>query len=154
MGEIRQQLCGEEELKKLDETVKCFKRMSMKRFYENWDLDLYTLKNHLVDHMLEHLQRFWMLSVLGNSSYERFIVNNKQAYRRTFHRSQPKAVEAVNVIEWGYDRVFPAEKQDIDRWLRQRDEIIWQLGRTEPHCVRDVNTIRTDEIARAASESV
>lgn len=61
--DVEQQIWDEKELGRLYRTVNQFKTILVEKFNQYCDSGLDTLKYHLLDHMVEDLQRFGTLSV-------------------------------------------------------------------------------------------
>lgn len=64
-----------------------FKRMLVETFDEHFDPGLYTLKYYLLDHSVDDIQTFGALSVLDSSPCEHSNLHTKQAYKKTFCRT-------------------------------------------------------------------
>lgn len=65
---------------------------------------LNTLKFHLLDHLVDDLERFGTIRVLSASPYENFNLIVKQAYSGTSKRLQTRARDTVQVLETNLKR--------------------------------------------------
>lgn len=70
----------------LGEEIQHFKELVKAMFEEHCGSGLYMLKLHLLDHVVEVLERYGSLEMLHGSPFERFNVHIKHGYRRTSQR--------------------------------------------------------------------
>lgn len=83
MTEDRQQQKGRhEDLSNLERWFSALKNTSVEKFDEHCDAGSYTLKYHLLDHMVNDILIFGMQSALGSKPYEHFNAHIRQAYKR------------------------------------------------------------------------
>lgn len=83
----------------LDEIVKAFMQRLVDNFNGYCDSDLYTMKNHLFDHIIEKLQTFGGLSLPDSSPYEYFILHINHFHVKTSQRSQSRMMGTVSVLQ-------------------------------------------------------
>lgn len=76
-----------------------FETLQVETFGEHCSCDLYTLKHNLIDHTLEELRTLETLSAFDGSSYGRFIVQVRQALRRTLQTKQKQLIQEVSFTE-------------------------------------------------------
>lgn len=114
-GYMENRVWTEEELVSLERTIKEFKKMLLETIDEHYNFCQYTLKYYLLDHMVDHIQKFETLSVLGSSAYDHFNVLIKQSTRRSLQRRQSRMMETVKVLERNYERVLPYGKWELMR---------------------------------------
>lgn len=113
---------SEKDLHNLIRRLNAFKKMLEETFHEHCDFDLYVLKHHFVDHVVEDIQKSGTRSVLDRSPYEHFNVQIKQAYGRISKRRRTKMMKMVSVMERSYQRVLSYRKKDGDGKLGLSDE--------------------------------
>lgn len=153
-GDGEYKIRSEEELVKLEERVKEFKRELVERFDDHCESGLYTLKFHLLDHMVEDIRKFGTLSVLDGSPFEHFNVHIKQAYRKTSQRRSTRMMETVGVIERRYDGRCGYVGEKGNGRMGMKGERRMRLERSGPYLVRDGERLGVDEVARAVEEGV
>lgn len=81
-GDMQQQEWGGEDLSSQEKTVKQFKKMFVEKFDEHCYPGLYTLKNDLLDNLVEDIRRFGSPLVLESCTYDHVTVHIKQVYKR------------------------------------------------------------------------
>lgn len=96
----------------MDEIVKTFKRMLVDTFDDHCGSGLYTLKHHLLYHIMEDLWNFGTLSVLNCSSYEQLNEYVKHSYRMTSQKRQKQIMETDNNLQRGSRGLFKMKKQN------------------------------------------
>lgn len=101
---VRQQNWDVKDVGMLETRVHEFNKMLSETFNEKRVHSLYTLSYHVLDRMVEDIKRIGNLSVLVSSPYERCNVQIKQAIKRTLQGKQIIMVEAVAVINRGYEK--------------------------------------------------
>jgi len=94
-----------EDVEDLGNRVLQFKEAVIAFFGDYCDKGVFTLKFHLLDHMVDDLRRFGSLSVLDASAYEHFNTDIKSAVRRTSQRNQFRMDETVGVLSDPMSRV-------------------------------------------------
>lgn len=72
--------------------------MLVATFDRNCGSGLCTLKCHLLDHMLEDIGRPETLSGLDSSLYKHFNVHLKEAYKRSWKRTQIRMIGTISEI--------------------------------------------------------
>lgn len=78
--------------------VQYFKVLTIKTFQDFCVSGLFTLKFHLLDHMVEDMERFGSLQVLDASAFEHYNTDIKAAIRRTSQRKSSCMEEAVSIL--------------------------------------------------------
>lgn len=119
---MKQRVWGEEDLGNLERMVKQFRRTLLQTINEHCDSSLYTLKYHVLDHVVEYIQRFGTSSVLHSSPYEHFNVHIDQAYKRNLQRKRTKTIATVSLTERSYKRAVSYGKKENDGTLGRNDE--------------------------------
>jgi len=89
---------SEVDLQDFEKKIYNFKKTVMQFYGKYCEKGLFTLKFHLLDHMVEDMRKFGTLSVLDASAYEHFNTDIKAAVRRTSQRSQYRMDETVAVL--------------------------------------------------------
>ena len=113
-------------------TIVDFKKQVWTLFRPHCERGLNTLKFHLLDHLVDDLQRFGSIHILSASPYEHFNLIVKQAYSGTSKRLKTRATETVHILGTDLKRQrlastcqHPQTNQDFNRQgLVQRGERI------------------------------
>ena len=82
----------------LSSKIESFKRQTVQLFEPYVDTGLFTLKFHLLDHLVEDLSKFTSLDFLNAGPYEYYNTKIKQSYRKTSKRKATAMDETVKNI--------------------------------------------------------
>ena len=91
-----------EEMAKLSTTVQEWKKLVVEFFGAYCETGLFTLKFHMLDHMVTDIRKFGTLSVLSASQFEHFNTDIKKAVRQTSQRVSTRMDETVIAISNQY----------------------------------------------------
>lgn len=135
------------ELQDLRSTVLTFKKQVWSLFGPHCDRGLNTLKFHLLDHLVDDLQRFGTVRVLSASPYEHYNVVIKQSYSGTSKRLQTRERDTIRNLDTDLKRKRLASIQLPARNVGKRQnhglvntgerisfQVLLQLERKEIDC--------------------
>lgn len=108
-----------EDLEELRSTVLLFKKQVWALFGPHCDRGLNTLKFHLLDHLVDDLQRFGTIRVLSASPYEQFNLIVKQSYSGTLKRLHTRERDTIHNLDTNLKRQKLASTQTIGRTLEK-----------------------------------
>lgn len=116
-----------------------FKAVVKQIFYMHHETGLYTLKFHLLEHVVEDLDRFWTLEFSNSSTFEPF--NITQAYWPTSKRrgsALEKLLRALDArkLEMKKEGLVALRKEKRCSFVEKRD----QICRTGPFLVQNEGT--------------
>lgn len=104
----------EGELLRLRGEIREFKSVVEGAFASHCPSGLYTLKYHLLDHLVEDLERFGSISFMDAGPFEHFNVVIKQSYRMTSRRLTTRMDETVQRMGSAVDNVRrPRERRNV-----------------------------------------
>lgn len=144
MGDMGQWAWSNKGIMNLEGRVKVLKRVLIETFDERCDSELYTLKYHVLDHMLEGIQNFGTLSFLESILYEHLNVHTKQVYRITSQRTQTRMTETVNVVNRNYERVLSYGKEEVGETSGRNDERKANVSRSGAYLLHNGISITMD----------
>jgi hypothetical protein len=85
--------------KTLRDSIHVFKKLVSSVFRPHFENSILTLKFHLLDHVVDDLERFGSIKVLSASPFEHFNLNIKQAYAKTSRRYLTRSRETFNNLD-------------------------------------------------------
>lgn len=88
----------ENEVERLRPSIQRFKPFGKEMLGEHCETGFYTLKFHLLDHVIVDLERLGFLDVLDTSPFERFNVYIKRACRTPSQRLSSGMEEAIRAL--------------------------------------------------------
>ncbi len=112
-------------LNSLSNNVQKFKHLTQQFFEPYVENGLFTLKFHLLDHLVHDLSRYCSLEFLSASPYEYYNTRIKQNYRKTLKLHGTVMEETVERINREIDTV---DKKDPDDCFRQHSRHGQNLG--------------------------
>lgn len=124
--------------------------MLIETFEERCFPSLYSLKEKLLNFMVDDVQIFRTLYVLDRSPREHFIVHIKPAYKITLQSKVIEMMKTVRAMKRGYEKAWTYRKEVGEGGLRQCDEILARIVKRCSHAVRNGISISLEEIAQAA----
>ena len=133
-----------DELESLREKIKMFKKRAVEVFKTYQSSEMGTLKFHLLDHLVDDLERVESYTVLDAGLYEYTHVFSKRAYRRTSKKRSHVMIDCMTLFR-GQEPYFQNESIANDRAIFQkktRNEQIGLVQRGEKTTFQDLKHAR------------
>jgi len=139
---------------KLRKKIKKWKDL-YKAFFEKYcDEGLFTLKYHLMDHLVDDLEKYTDLSFIASSPYEYFNTWIKNGYRETSKRIDSALEETVKVLDHtirSYKKEFDFKASRFEkRGMEQK--LSKSVGKCSLMQLKQINTKSTENVNIANNE--
>lgn len=89
----------------------------VRTFHKHCDSGLYTLKTHVLDHIVEDIWRIGTLSAMNTGPYAHFNVHIKYGYKGALQGGGTKMMEMIVVFGTSYKGAIPyRKKEDVGKF--------------------------------------
>ena len=133
----------DEILKALTTKLGTFKGKTVKLFEPYVDTGLFTLKFHLLDHLVEDLSKFTSLDFLSAGPYEYYNTKIKQSYRKTSKRRATAMEETVNDMNRSLSSQQPTKPRSEHSANSEVNQVLVKQG--IEITLRELDTYKSDK---------